>query len=43
MQSCCRVYVTYKDNCSMNLTLVTQTDDKQRKVKVHLRYGNVVF
>jgi hypothetical protein len=34
---------TYKDNCSMDLTLVTQTDDRQRKVKVHLRYGDVIF
>jgi hypothetical protein len=43
MQSCCRVYPTYKDNCSMDLTPVTRTDDRQRKVEVHLRYRNVVF
>jgi hypothetical protein len=43
MQSFYRVYPTYKDNCSMDMTLVTWTDDRQRKVKVHLRYRNVVF
>jgi hypothetical protein len=43
MQSCCRVYPTYKDNCSMDLTPVMWNDDRQRGVKVHLRYKNVVL
>jgi hypothetical protein len=43
MQSCYRVYPTYKDNCSMALTPVTRTDNRKREVEFHLRYRNVVF
>jgi hypothetical protein len=42
MQSCCRVYPTYRDSCNMDLQPVMWTDDIQREVKVHLRYKNVV-
>jgi hypothetical protein len=43
MQSCCKAYPTYKDNCNMDLTPVTLTNDRQREVESHLGCGNVVL